>query len=130
MSAALGIGAFMLLWGFRVSVYNLLYDWGYYDAVREDQVQKIEEGAANISLEPSGWEEENAGEFEKLQELLDLRNDYTTIVIYELDENGNPGTYITGAFAEMSESIWAYDFIPVNWGVHADMERGLKNHPV
>src|SRR5699024_8055633 len=36
MSAALGIGAFMLLWGFRVSVYNLLYDWGYYDAVRED----------------------------------------------------------------------------------------------
>lgn len=34
MSAALGIGAFMLLWGFRVSVYNLLYDWGYYDAVK------------------------------------------------------------------------------------------------
>ena len=126
MSAALGIGVFVLLWGFRVSVYNLLYDWGYYDAVREDQVQKIEEGAVNISLEPSGWEEENAGEFEKLQELLDLRNDYTTIVIYELDENGNPGTYITGAFAEMSESIWAYDFIPVNWGVHADMERGIE----
>lgn len=125
-SALLGIGVFLLLWGFRVSVYNLLYDCGYYSAVREDQVEKMEKAAADVVLDPVGWQEENSAEFEKLKNLLDLRNDYTTVVIYALDEDGQPGTYITGAFAEMSESIWAYDFIPVNWGIHADMERGIE----
>lgn len=125
-SAALGVLAFVALWGFRVDFYNLLYDQGYFDAVQDSTVRQFEEGAAGIKLDPAGWEEENSEEYQKLQDLLKLRNEYTTILIYDLEENGNAGIYITGAFAKMSESIWAYDLIPVNWTSRGELYRGVE----
>lgn len=101
-SGFLAVFCFMLFYRYRDATYFLLYDQGFLNHHREEWIEEFITRAKEVSIAPNY---QDKLQNKQLMELMNLRDYYSGIILYEHDT----GTYITAIYPTALDSgnlIW------------------------